>query len=205
MTERFAAVLLRGGPSAAAPPGTDARAVRTAMAEDVLEMLTGLRLLRPVLGLCPPDQPDAAALAWPGTPVVGVSATEPVPSQALLRALGARGASVAAVVADDAPDLPGLLVGKLFRALGSAPVAACPARDGGLVAVAARLPLAGWVTDAAVDLDTDDALDRLAAAAPHRRDLGIAPGWHRIRRPEDLDVLDAGLEGWESTRTLLGR
>jgi len=91
----------------------------------------------------------------------------------------------------------------LFRGLGVADVAACPAQSGGLVALAARLPPARWVVEAAVGLDTPDALDRLARAAPSRRSLSVGPGWHRLRAPGDLSVLDPGLEGWEATRALL--
>jgi hypothetical protein len=29
------------------------------------------------------------------------------------------------------------------------------------------------------------------------------PGWHRLRTPDDLRLLDPGLEGWENTRALL--
>lgn len=118
---------------------------------------------------------------------------------------GSTAEAAIAVVAGDAPDLPGLLVGKLFRALGSAEVAVCPAAGGGLVAVASRVPVPDWFVRARVGLDTTDAVDRLQAAAPHPRSLGVAPGWHRVRVRADLDRLDPGLDGWDATRTLLGR
>ena len=111
------------------------------------------------------------------------------------------GADSVAVVAGDAPDLPGLLIGKLFRALSPADAAVCPAAGGGLVALAIKLPRPVWLPD--VDLDEDDALERLRAAAPRRHAVGLAPGWHRLRTPVDVHRLDPGLEGWEATRRLL--
>lgn len=107
------------------------------------------------------------------------------------------------VLAGDAPDLPPLLVAKLFAAFDKADVAVCPCEDGGLVALGVRLPTPGWYRAADVSLDTPDAVARLAAAAPRRRALAVGPGWRRMRRPEDIRRLDPGLEGWEATRALL--
>ncbi|MGH3240982.1 MAG: hypothetical protein ACRDNL_11430, partial [Spirillospora sp.] len=96
--------------------------------------------------------------------------------------------------------------------LGHAPSAACAAHQGdrvpgphGLVALAARLPLPGWldVVLREVDLDTPDALARLRTAAPRPGLVPQGPGWHRLRTPHDLRFLDPGLEGWENTRALL--
>ena len=76
--------------------------------------------------------------------------------------LAGRPTGCTVILAPDAPDLPALLIGKLFRALGSAPVSVCPEVSGnGLVALAARFPLPAWLAD--VTLDTPDALARLAA------------------------------------------
>ncbi|MGH3379185.1 MAG: DUF2064 domain-containing protein, partial [Actinoallomurus sp.] len=91
--------------------------------------------------------------------------------------------------------------GKLFRALGSGEVAICPAKDGGLVALAARLPAPAWL--AGIDLDTADAPSRLRAAAGRPGAVRSGPGWHRLRTPADLGRLDPGLEGWDNTRILL--
>jgi hypothetical protein len=118
-------------------------------------------------------------------------------------ALAVRGYAEAALVAADAPDLPGLLVAKPFSRLTGARVAAAPAAGGGLVVLAARLPAPGWLP-AALTLDTPDAVERHRAAAPARRDLAVTQGWHRLRTPGDLAGLDPGLEGWETTRSLLG-
>lgn len=193
MTSRFAAVLAR--PHVAAPPGADPEEYRLALLEDTYEVVAGLELVTPVLALTAPD-PAAEALTWPGTPVLRVSGLG-----ALLRALHDLGAEHAAVVAPDAPDLPSLLLGKLFRALGSAQVVVCPAGGGGLVALATRLPAPPWVHG--VDLDTPDAPARLRAAAGVPGAVRSAPGWHRLRAPADVSRLDPGLEGWDSTRALL--
>ncbi|WP_433181787.1 DUF2064 domain-containing protein [Actinoallomurus sp. CA-150999] len=193
MTDRFAAVLART--DAAAPPGADPDEYRLALLEDTYEVVAGLEFVTPVLALTAPD-PAAEAVTWPGTPVLRVAGLED-----LLRALHDLGAEQAAIVAPDAPDLPALLLGKLFRALGSGQVAVCPAAGGGLVALAARLPAPPWLDG--VGLDTPDAPARLRAAAGTQGAVRSAPGWHRLRTPADVSLLDPGLEGWDNTRALL--
>ena len=194
MSSRFVAVL--AGHAVATPPGADPAEFRLAMLEDTYEVVAGLELVTPVLALTEPDE-DAEAITWPGTQVVLTTGL-----QALLDQLAALGAEQAAVVAHDAPDLPPLLLGKLFRALGSGEVAICPAKGGGLVALAARLPAPPWLKE--IDLDTPDAPSRLRAAAEVPGAVRSGPGWHRLRAPEDLSRLDPGLEGWDNTRVLLG-
>lgn len=194
MTNRFVAVL--AGPTTAVPPDIDPDEFRIALLEDIYEVVAGLDFVTPVLALSDPD-PGAEAITWPGTPVVRAGGLVE-----LLGVLGEHGADQAAVVAHDAPDLPPLLIGKLFRALGSGEVAICPAAGGGLVALAARLPAPDWLTG--VDLDTPDASVRLRAAADRPGAVRSGPGWHRLRSPDDLDLLDPGLEGWDNTRALLG-
>jgi hypothetical protein len=124
--------------------------------------------------------------------------------RAAFTAAAADGYDQAAVVASDAPDLPGLLLGKLLRPLTSRPVAVAPAAPGppGLLGVATRLPAPVWLPE--VDLDTGGA-DPLRAAAPRPAEVAVSPGWRRVRGPEDLDTLDPAVEGWEITRALLGR
>ncbi|MFB4297081.1 hypothetical protein [Actinomadura sp. NTSP31] len=219
ITGRCAAVLPfdPSGPSAA-PPGVDDAEFRLAMLEDVYEVAAGLEFVAAALAVDPDGPPDAETITWPGTPIV----REPAPAAAFA-ALHALGAEEAALIAPDAPDLPPLLIGKLFRALGSAPAAACQDTGGrGLVALAARLPLPGWLATALDDLsaapdssgrassghgaaalDVPDALARLRAAAPRPGLVPQGPAWHRIRTPGDLRLLDPGLEGWENTRALL--
>lgn len=207
MTERLAAVVALADAAAAAPPGVDPVRWQRALVEDVYEVLAGLTGVAATLAVCPEDHPDRgelSALTWPGTQIVAVpSGPSPEVTVAVLAALADRDAEQGLAVAGDAPDLPPLLLGKLFRGLGSADVAVCPAESGGLVALAARLPLAAWLLAAEVGLDTPDAHDRLARAAPSRRLLSVGPGWHRLRAPADLSLLDPGLEGWEATRALL--
>ncbi|GAA4134142.1 hypothetical protein [Actinomadura keratinilytica] len=184
----------------AAPPGVDPGEFRLALLEDTYEIAAGLDLVTPALVLDPPDQPDAEAVTWPGTPIV----REPTLTGAFT-ALHALGATEAVLLAADAPDLPGLHIGKLLRALGHAPAAACRADGGGLVALAARLPLPDWLAAALREtgLDTPDALARLRAAAPRPGLVPQGPAWHRLRTRDDLGRLDPGLEGWENTRALL--
>lgn len=209
--DRCAAVLPYdpSGPSAA-PPGVDDAEFRLAMLEDVYEVAAGLEFVTAALVVDPDGPADAETITWPGTPIV----RDPAPAAAFA-ALHALGAREAALIVPDAPDLPPLLLGKLFRALGSAPAAACQAAGGnGLVALAARLPLPAWLATVldgsgtvldgpSTVLDAPDALARLRAAAPRAGLVPQGPGWHRIRTPADLRFLDPGLEGWDNTRALL--
>ena len=39
--------------------------------------------------------------------------------------------------------------------------------------------------------------------APGPRMVATGPGWHRLRKPQDVARLDPGLEGWDNTRALL--
>lgn len=180
-------------------------ALRAAMTEDVYETVAGLELVEPVLLLSDddPDATDLAELTWPGTEVLRVPGGST--DWQALAALAALGGTQVTLVAADAPDLPGLLVGKLHRGLGSSDVAVLPAAGGGLVALATRAELPAWVAATGVGLDTEDAVDRLRAAAPRRTAVSVGPGWHRVRSAADLQALDRGLEGWEVTRAVLSR
>lgn len=193
MTARYVAVL--AGREVAAPPGTDPAEFRLAVLEDTYEVVAGLEFVTPVLALTG-HEADAEAITWPGTEVVRTTGL-----WALLDTLEGLGAEQAAIVAHDAPDLPSLLLGKLFRGLGGGEVAICPAKGGGLVALAARLPAPHWLGD--IDLDTPDAPSRLRAASGRPGAVRSGPGWHRLRTPADLSRLDPGLEGWDNTRLLL--
>ena len=196
MTRRVALVLLDPRTPSQPPPGVRASAWRAALAEDVAELAAGLAGVDSGVVATEAETPWAAELAWPGS----VLTVAEVTASAAFGA--AAGHDEVALLAADAPDLPALHVGKLFRALGSHPVAVVPAPDGGAVAVAARLPLPAWAVAAEPGMEPD-AVTRLRAAAPHRGAVASAPGWHRLRVPADVHLLDPGLEGWEATRALL--
>lgn len=203
MTRRLVAVLPPPVRDGFPPP-----ALRSAMVEDVYEMVASLERVEAVL-LVGEDDSDLEQVVWPGTPIVSLGEPDDdgrYGAVDVFDALGEMGADEATLVSGDAPDLPPLLVGKLHRGLGSADVAAIPARDGDLTALAVRLPLSMWARTVVTGLDGDRGgvhplpLDALRLGAPRRVSLSIAPGWHRVRASGDLDRLDPGLEGWEVTR-----
>lgn len=205
--ERTVAVLVTPSTGAAPPPGVAREEFTEALVEDTYDAVAGLELVTAALVLWPGADgllvpaSRLAELTWPGSPVLEGAGGNSGPVSWALAELADRGARQAALVAADSPDLPGLLLGKLFRGLGGADAAVCPAEGGGLVALAAALPAASWLPE--VRLDDADALDRLADARPRRAALSVAPGWHRMRGPADVARLDPGLEGWDATRTLL--
>jgi hypothetical protein len=172
-----------------------------AMLSDVVDLVTSTPQVAPAV-LAPAARLESARAAlWPGTPLVEVADDASV--GALLAAVPATGMVAVAVIVADAPDLPGLLLGKLFRAVsGRVDVAVCPADPHGLVAIAVSLPLPQWLLDSPVRLDDSDALEVLHDAAPPRG-LSLAPGWHRVRTVADTQRLDPGLEGWDATRLAL--
>ncbi|TDE44682.1 hypothetical protein E1295_24910 [Nonomuraea mesophila] len=189
---RTAAVLARRRMSQAAPPGVDPARFLEAVAEDTYEMVAGLELVTPVLITSVPELDE---IVWPGTQVIVVGEDEP-----LTKILARLDTDQAAVIAADAPDLPPLLVGKLFRELGRAEITVCPAEGGGAVAMACALPAPGW---ADADLDAPDVVAALRAQAPGPRRVATTPGWHRLRTRDDVERLDPGLEGWDNTRALI--
>lgn len=215
--ERRVATVLLAGPTAGAacPPGVAPADFARALAEDVIDLVSDLAGVEPAVAVEPGGGAAARAMTWPGTAVIEVPADAgPIDVLTVLAATGppsagdttagpAAAASYALVVAADAPDLPGLVLAKPFSALTDADVAVVPADGGGLVVLAARLPVPGWLAATDVDLDTRDAMALLHAAAPRRRDLAVTPRWHRLRAPADLARLDPGLQGWDATRALL--
>ncbi|WP_425567764.1 hypothetical protein [Plantactinospora mayteni] len=187
------------GPVAWAPPGTDPARWRSALAEDVVDLVATLAEVEPAIAATAPDRPLAEAVAWPGMPVYDL------PTNRVGTALDAAtrdGYDQAAVLAADAPDVPGLILGKLLRPLTSRAVAVAPATPGpGLLGLAARLPAPDWLPE--LDLDTSD-VELVRAAAPRTAEVAVAPGWRRLRTPADLATLDPAVEGWDTTRVLLG-
>ncbi|MEH0827329.1 MULTISPECIES: hypothetical protein [unclassified Micromonospora] len=195
MARRVVVALL--APVAWSPPGIDPVDWRTALAEDVVDLLATLSEVETAVAVTPADRWLAEAVVWPGTTIHEVSA--PTVDAALAAPTGY---DQAAVVAADAPDLPGLTLGKLLRPLTSRPVAVAPVEgDGpGLLGVATRLPVPGWLP--ALDLDVAGPAD-VRRAAPAPQDVAVTPAWRRLRGPADLAALDPAVEGWEATRALL--
>ncbi|MGR6321938.1 hypothetical protein Q2K19_15975 [Micromonospora soli] len=227
MARRVVVALL--GPVAWTPPGIDPARWRTALAEDVVDLLATLHEVEIAVAVTPEDRWLADAVVWPGTavhevaeptvnavftalsraaaPGTGAGPGEDVASAdtaapARTGGTSSGGYDQAAVVVADAPDVPGLTLGKLLRPLSSRPVAVAPVEgDGpGLLGVAARLPVPGWLP--ALDVDTAVPAD-LRAAAPRPGDVAVTAGWRRLRGPADLATLDPAFEGWEATRALL--
>jgi hypothetical protein len=139
------------------------------------------------------------AIAWPGMRIYQVPTPTVLP---VLRLAAADGFDQAAVIAADAPDLPGMILGKLLRPLESKAVAVAPGGPGGgLLGVATGLPAPDWLVEH--DLDSASAME-LRRAAPSPGDVTSTPEWRRLRGPAELASLDPALEGWENTRALLG-
>jgi hypothetical protein len=181
------------------PPGVDRGTWRAALAEDVVDLLATLAAAEPAIAAIPADRALAEAIAWPGMPIYEV----PTPTvRPVLAAAAAAGFHQAAVLAADAPDVPGMTLGKLMRPLTTRPVAVAAAGPGGgLLGVAARLPPPDWLPDHDLDSASPQLLRR---DAPAPGDVASAAAWRRLRGPADLAALDPALEGWPTTRALLG-
>ena len=184
------------------PPGIDPAAWRSALAEDVVDLIATLAEAQPGVAATAADRPLAEAIVWPEMPVYEIPTRSAGAVNAVLAACGADGYDQVAVLAADAPDVPGLILGKLLRPLSSRAVAVAPAGpDGpGLLGVAVRLPAPAWLPD--IDLDRTT-VDEVRAAAPRPAQVAVTPGWRRLRGPADLATLDPAIEGWENTRSLL--
>lgn len=195
MTPVLVVVLLT--PVRWAPPGIDPVEWRTALAEDSVDLLAPLPQVEAAIAAVPADLGLARSIGWPSMKVYEVKQAS---FRCALEAAAGEGHERAAVIVADAPDLPAMLIGKLIRPLTTRDVAVAPALDGGLLGVAARLPVPEWLPD----LDTEDGDVRQArAAAPEPTLVAGAPAWHRLRGPLDLSRLDPALDGWETTRALL--
>ena len=196
MVRRLVAALLV--PVRWSPPGVDREAWRTALAEDVVDLLARLAQAEAAIAATAEDTDLAEEIAWPGMRIYRVPSATYAP---VLAAASADGFDQAAVIAADAPDLPGMILGKLLRPLETKPIAVAPGGESGLLGVAARLPAPDWLIDH--DLDTASAM-LLRKTAPQPGDVSSTPDWRRLRGPADLASLDPALEGWENTRALLG-
>jgi hypothetical protein len=197
MARRVVVALI--GPVGWAPPGTKPEDWRAALAEDVVDLIATLSEVEPAVAAIAADRALAEAVLWPGMPIYDLPART---VNAVLAAAAADGYDQAAVIAADAPDVPGLILGKLLRPLTTRSVAVAPDDDGrsGLLGLAARLPAPDWLPE--VDLDVAS-VAALRSAASRPAELAVTPGWRRLRGPADLASLDPAVEGWDVTRVLL--
>jgi hypothetical protein len=182
-----------------APPGIEAGQWRAALAEDVVDRIAGLNEVRPAIGAGPADRPLAESVAWPGMPIYDLPDTS---VDAAFAAAAADGYEQAAVIASDAPDVPGLVLGKMLRPLTTRALAIAPAGpgDAGLLGVAVRLPAPAWLPT--IDLDTAR-IAAIRAAAPAPSEVAVTAPWRRVRGPADLATLHPALDGWDATRAIL--
>jgi hypothetical protein len=199
VTRRVVVVAL--APPVWTPPGVDPATWRRALADDAVDLLATLAAVDPALAVVEADRAFAAAVAWPSMRVYAVPA---LTAGNVLAAAASDGYEQAAVLAADAPDLPGMLIAKLLRPLTTRPVAAAPdaAEQAGLLGFACRLPMPEWLPYVDLDVATVAAVRN---AAPAATDVIGTPGWHRLRTPASLSRLDPALDGWEATRSLLSR
>jgi hypothetical protein len=191
---RAAVVLARYEASSAAPEGIDPASFAAASLLDCYEVVADLIGVKS--GIAGP--PSAADMLWPGALHLPTDITV----SAMADQLGGV-ADELVVLPADLPDLPGLVLAKLFKVLHRTDIAIAPERAGaGCAAIGVSLPLAEWIPDDAFDLDHNP-YPRLSTIAPRRNRCTLAPAWHRLRTPTDVSRLDPGLEGWEETRALL--
>lgn len=189
---RVAVVLARH--EAVAPPGVDPATYARACLADSYEVLADLEGVHAGIA----GTSEQQELLWPGGLALPHSSQLPD----LARAVESAADEVVFVPAD-VPDLPGLVVAKVFQALGRAQVCVAPQRNSGpgCVAVGVRMPWPGWLS-ASLDLDTLEAA-ALRHQAPRPGLSAVVPGWHRMRTPDAVHRLDPRLEGWEMTRAVL--
>ena len=191
---RLALVLAAYGAEAAAPAGIEPASFARACLADAYEVLADLSGVQS--GIAGPGW--TADLLWPGA----LHVPEPGNIGELAAALTGEVDDLVVVPAD-VPDLPGLVLAKVFRVLPRVELAVAAEADGdGCVALGVSLPLADWISSDLLDLGRSP-IDRLRADRVPRSRWAVAPPWHRLHSPEDLRRLDPGLEGWEETRAML--
>jgi len=189
-----AVVLARYDASRAAPDGIDPAGFAAACLLDSYEVVADL--IGVTSGIAGP--PSVAEMLWPGALHLPTDITVDAMAEELSGV-----ADELVVLPADLPDLPGLVLAKLFKVLHRTDIAIAPERAGtGCAAIGVSLPLAEWIPDDAFDLDFNP-YTRLSTVAPRRSRCSLAPAWHRLRTPADVRRLDPGLEGWEETRALL--
>jgi hypothetical protein len=181
------------------PPGVALDDWRAALAEDVVDLLARLAQADAAVACIPADRKLADQVAWPGMRIWEV----PTPTiRPVFDTAASAGFEQAAIIAADAPDTPGMILGKLLQPLDAKALAVAPGGpSGGALGVAARLPLPVWVGDLGLDEATAQVLRR---GAPHPGEVTTTAPWRRLRGPAELSSLDMGLEGWDNTRAVLG-
>jgi hypothetical protein len=188
------------------PPGVDPSEWRLALAEDVCDVLAQLAQTEPAIAVAQADAVSMRQIGWPGLLRYEVPALD---VRSVLDAAAADGFEQAALVAGDAPDVPGMVIAKLLRPLTTRPVSVAvatqiaPAGDagaGGLLGLGSTLPAPRWLPALSLDDLTPQVLRE---AAPKPGAVARANGWHRLRSAPDLAALDPRLEGWDNTRALL--
>ena len=156
---RVAVVLARYDASAATPEGIESEAFAAACLLDSYEVLADLIEVRS--GIAGPT--SVADLLWPGAMHLPPDITVPTMARLL-----SEEADELVVVPADVPDLPGLVLAKLFKVLHRTDIAIAPERIGtGCVALGMSLPLADWIPEDAFDLDQNP-FTRLITIAPRR-------------------------------------
>lgn len=189
---RVAVVLACHHARDASPPGVASAAFGRACLIDTYEVAADL--VGVAAALCGPQELDE--LLWPDS-----RRYDPAAVPDLVQAVDA---DELVLVPADAPDLPGLVLAKVFQGLARSDVVVAPERAGpGCVALGLRLPLPAWVPVDDLDLDLDPR-SRLRSSAPRPGLVTLAPAWHRLRGAAAVHRLDPALEGWEETRALLG-
>ena len=192
---RLAVVLARHDAIGGTPPGIDPAQFATACLADTYEVVSGLTEVESGIAGRPATISD---LLWPGDRSWSADITVPDLAVAVSGDI-----DELVVVPADTPDLPALVLAKVFKALQRADIVIAPEHaGGGCVAIGLALPMAGWIPASALDLD-GASISQLQAAAPRRNRWALAPEWHRVRTPISVHQLDPGLEGWEQTRALL--
>jgi hypothetical protein len=191
---RVAVVLARYDASHATPEGVDPKTFAAACLLDSYEVVADLIDVRS--GIAGPA--SVAELLWPGA----LHLPADIAVSAMAHQLSGE-ADELVVVPADVPDLPGLVLAKLFKVLHRSDIGIAPEHGrSGCVAIGISLPLADWIPDDAFNLDRNP-FPRLSAIAPRRSRCTLTPTWRRLRTPADVDQLDPNLEGWEETRALL--
>ena len=191
---RAAVVLARYDAASAVPEGIDPADFAAACLLDAYEVVADLIGVKS--GIAGP--PSVAEMLWPEALHLPTGITLGAMADQL-----SGDADELVVLPADLPDLPGLVLAKLFKVLHRTDIGIAPERAGnGCAAIGVSLPLADWIPHDALDLDHNP-YSRLSAIAPRRSRCVLTPAWHRLRTPADVHQLDPGLEGWEETRALL--